>query len=230
MPLYDGPQDAFGQITSPVSQGTDSANDAVAAATSLGFSTGTPIYFVMRPYPRTHSATVLAFLAAWTSRLHQLGYRSAVYGAVSPLITDLVSHYATDPMPDVIAFARWNGADNVTDPQIPATDWACHCRVHQSSGPHVETFDGVSLVINEDYWDVQLASGVFMSKVGEIPMETLGIRFLIDWDGTDGNQYRAGDQAQLPVQTAYDLRSRGVVEPLDGADPLWAQWEGTSGT
>ena len=61
-------------------------------------------------------------------------------------------------------------------------------------------------------------------------METLGVRFLADWNGTDGNHHRAGDQAQLPVQTAYDLRSRGVVEPLDGADPLWAQYDGTPGT
>lgn len=53
----------------------------------------------------------------------------------------------------------------------------------------------------------------------------LSVRFLRDWNGTDGTSYHAGDEVQLPVDVAYDLRSRGVADPVDPADPQWAQWE-----
>ena len=60
-------------------------------------------------------------------------------------------------------------------------------------------------------------------------MLVLGVKFLMDWNGTDGHHYHAGDQVSLPVDDAYDLRTREVVDPTNSADPLWAQWEGGSG-
>jgi hypothetical protein len=53
----------------------------------------------------------------------------------------------------------------------------------------------------------------------------LGVRFLMDWNGSDGKSYKKGDQAEVEKAVAYDLRTRGVVEPQDAADPQWAQWE-----
>jgi hypothetical protein len=59
--------------------------------------------------------------------------------------------------------------------------------------------------------------------------ELLAVRFICDWNGTDGNHYHIGDEARLPISEAYDLRTRGVVDAVDSADPLWAQWEGNPG-
>ena len=58
-------------------QGAAAANDAVADAQSVGMNAGSPIYFDMEGYTRTSKASgaTLAFLAAWTKRLHALGYR-----------------------------------------------------------------------------------------------------------------------------------------------------------
>jgi hypothetical protein len=42
IPLYVGPQAAFGQLTSPSSQGMSAAADAVAQARRVGFGVGTP--------------------------------------------------------------------------------------------------------------------------------------------------------------------------------------------
>jgi hypothetical protein len=100
---------------------------------------------------------VLTFLAGWTERLHEHGYRSAVHGTVASLIADLVAAPASYPIPDAIDFARWNGEASVSDPAIPSGYWACHCRVHQYSGRHAETFGGVTLTISEDYWDIKLS-------------------------------------------------------------------------
>ena len=58
----------------------------------------------------------------------------------------------------------------------------------------------------------------------------LGVKFLQDWPSTDGNHYHAGDQVSLSKAEAYDLRTRGVVDPTNSADPLWAQWEGGRNT
>jgi hypothetical protein len=59
--------------------------------------------------------------------------------------------------------------------------------------------------------------------------EVLAVRFLCDWNGTDGSHYHAGDEAPLPINEAYDLRSRQLVDAVDSADALWAQWEGVPG-
>jgi hypothetical protein len=64
-------------------QGTEAATDAVAQARVAGIGEGSPIYFDMESYSRTSSATnaTLSFLAAWTARLHALGYDSGVYSS-----------------------------------------------------------------------------------------------------------------------------------------------------
>ena len=49
---------------------------------------GSPIYFDMEAYTRTSSATsaTLAFLEAWTEKLHTLGYTSGVIFTFSPTL------------------------------------------------------------------------------------------------------------------------------------------------
>jgi hypothetical protein len=55
----------------------------------------------------------------------------------------------------------------------------------------------------------------------------LGVKFLVEWRSPDGSHYRVGDQVSLPRAEAFELRTRGVVEPLDSSDPLWDTWEET---
>lgn len=162
IPLYVGPQVAYpGQVTAARAQGTAAAQDAVVQAQSLGLGPGTPIYYDMEAYPPDRSRAALKFFSSWTTELHALGYKAAVYSSSDSGITDLASNY-TNPaftMPDVIDDAWWNGVADTNDPNIPANEWANHLRVHQFAGDVTETHGGYTINIDQDYLDVQLGGG-----------------------------------------------------------------------
>jgi hypothetical protein len=135
-------------------QGTEAATDAVAQARIAGIGEGSPIYFDMESYSRSSSASnaTLSFLAAWTARLHALGYQSGVYSSGASGIADLAAKYGTAYLePDEIWFANWNGrASAASDPYVLATAWAGH-RIHQYNGGHDETYGGVTINIDNNY-------------------------------------------------------------------------------
>jgi hypothetical protein len=155
LPLYVGPQAAFGELTSPASQAVSAANDAVTQAASLGFGAGTVVYYDMEGYGSGYRSAALTFMSNWTSQLHAKGYRSGIYSSSSSGITDLANNISSYTMPDVIDDALWNGVANTADPNIPATVWVNHQRVHQYSGGHDETYGGYTINIDQDYFDVQ---------------------------------------------------------------------------
>jgi hypothetical protein len=159
IPLYAGPQSAFGQITAPAQQGTDDASDAVAQAEQLGFGPGTPLYDDMESYVPAVSVPTLQFLSAWTTRLHQLGYDSGVYSSSGSGIADLAAQYGSGgyAMPDVIYDAWWNGAADTSDAHYQAGEWTGGRRIHQFSGNVQQSYGGVSMLIDQDYLDVTLA-------------------------------------------------------------------------
>jgi hypothetical protein len=136
------------------SQGSAAAADAASEAAALNIGPGSPIYFDMEAYTQTLSSTdsTLTFLAAWTSRLHALGYVSGVYSSSASGIADLAgalgSGYAE---PDDIWVANWNGAQSTSDPAVPASAWAAHQRIHQYRGGHDETYGGTTINIDSDY-------------------------------------------------------------------------------
>ena len=108
----------------------------------------------MEGYTPTASASraTLAFLAAWTARLHALGYRSGVYSSSDSGIADLASELGTGyGEPDDIWTANWNGEANTLDPYLPSSAWAHHQRLHQYRGAHNETYRGVTINIDNDY-------------------------------------------------------------------------------
>jgi len=143
-------------------QGTEAATDAVARAAIAGIGEGSPIYFDMESYSRTSSASnaTLSFLAAWTARLHALGYQSGVYSSGASGIADLVAEYGTTYLePDEIWFANWNGrASAASDPYVPATAWVGH-RIHQYAGGHDESYGGVTINIDNNYVEGATAGG-----------------------------------------------------------------------
>jgi len=93
-------------------QGEEAAVDAVAQAAAIAMGPGSPIYYDMESYSRTASATsaTLAFLEAWTEKLHSVGYVSGVYSSSASGIADLVAELGTGyNQPASLWFANWNG-------------------------------------------------------------------------------------------------------------------------
>lgn len=136
------------------SQGTEAATDAVNQARVAGIGEGSPIYFDMESYSRTSSASnaTLTFLAAWTGRLHALGYVSGVYSSGASGVADLAAKYGGSYLePDELWFANWNGrASAASDPYVPAGAWVGH-RIHQYNGGHDESYGGVTINIDNNY-------------------------------------------------------------------------------
>jgi hypothetical protein len=150
-------------------QGMAAAEDAIAEAAAIGIGAGSPIYFDMESYSPTTSATnaVLTFLAAWTEKLHQLGYQSGVYSSSGSGIADLADAYgSTFVSPDDIWIANWNNAENTLDPVVPSTAWPNHQRIHQFRGGHDDTYGGVTINVDSNYVDGATV-GVGTPPVGE---------------------------------------------------------------
>jgi hypothetical protein len=141
--------------SSAASQGTAAANDAVADARAVAIGPGSPIYFDMESYSRGSSASgaTLAFLAAWTARLHALGYDSGVYSSGASGVADLAGKLGGGYLePDDIWVANWDGRATSADPYLPAGAWNGH-RIRQYRGGHNETYGGVTINIDNDYVD-----------------------------------------------------------------------------
>ncbi|HEX7058288.1 MAG TPA: DUF1906 domain-containing protein [Solirubrobacterales bacterium] len=164
IPTYVGLQAPTSSCTScatlssraAATQGTDAADDAATDAREVGIGPGSPIYFDMESYTRTAGASsaTLTFLAAWTARLHILGYASGVYSSSASGIADLVSRIGTGyTLPDDIWIANWNGRQSTVDPFVPASAWSLQQRLHQYRGGHNETYGGVTINIDNDYLD-----------------------------------------------------------------------------
>jgi hypothetical protein len=137
-------------------QGSAAALDAVEEAAAVAMGPGSPIYFDMESYSRTSAATAatLAFLEAWTKKLHALGYVSGVYSSSASGIADLADQIGSGyTLPDDLWIANWNGAQNTADPVVPASAWTPHERIHQYRGGHNETYGGVTINIDNDYVD-----------------------------------------------------------------------------
>jgi len=164
IPTYVGLQAPTSSCTScaklsssqATAQGSAAALDAVEEAGAVAMGPGSPIYFDMESYSQTSSATAatLAFLEAWTQKLHSLGYLSGVYSSSASGIEDLAGQIGTGyELPDHIWVANWNGQQNTDDPVLPASAWSPHRRIHQYRGGHNETYGGVTINIDNNYVD-----------------------------------------------------------------------------
>jgi Domain of unknown function (DUF1906) len=159
IPMYAGPQAAFGELKSPASQAVRAAADAVTQAQALGFGPRTPIYYDMEAYPAKDTGAALRFLSGWTRSLHRLGYLSGVYSSSRSGIIDLARRYSGHKyaMPDVIYDALWNGSANVRDKAYRRKAWPLDHRLHQFSGNDTQDYGGVSMDVDKNYLDVGLA-------------------------------------------------------------------------
>lgn len=183
-------------------QGTAAAVDAVEEAGAVAMGPGSPIYFDMESYSQTSSASAatLAFLEAWTQKLHSLGYLSGVYSSSASGIEDLGGQVGSGyELPDDLWIANWNGQQNTTDPVVPASAWTPHRRIHQYQGGHNETYGGVTINIDDNYVDG----------------ETVGSATLVSGDNPVGYL----DLAQSPAPG--QVRVRGwAFDPNAPTEPL----------
>ncbi|BCJ48329.1 hypothetical protein GCM10010168_77450 [Actinoplanes ianthinogenes] len=180
LPLYLGPQASCTTSTKPnridntqaAAQGRATADDAAAQATALGLGPQSMLIYDMEAY-RTDDTVcrsgVLAFMSAWTARLHDRGYLSGFYSSMGSGVADQVANYNTSGYvrPDYLDFARWDGVATVSDPAIPAAYWSPQRRIKQYRGDHTETYGGVTINIDNDYADVApLPSAQFADFTG----------------------------------------------------------------
>jgi Domain of unknown function (DUF1906) len=226
------------------SQGVAAADDAVAQASALGMSSGTPIYYDMESYVRggANTPTVLTFLSAWTSRLHDHGYVSGVYSSGSSGITDLVSQYGSAyTEPDDLWIADWNGQQTVLDPTyVPSGDWSNHQRLHQYRGGHTETYGGVSINIDGNYVDgaVHAFSSVPAPPVNGLTLDGYGgvqhfgsvTTSTVGRPSWPGWLIARGVAARRDHAGGYVLDGWGGVHPFGGAPSLattgyWNGWD-----
>ena len=172
MPLYAGPQavpapGAASQLTSPASQGTASADDAATQAKALGIGQGALLYDDMEgaAYTAADNSEVEAFLNAWTTRLHALGYQSAVYGEEAGALAVLNADWGKMAEPDVIDVDNPNGLQNDDPGADPANHWTGH-RVHQFVANTTQTYGGVQVQVDED--DLGLAGTCVPTGIGRV--------------------------------------------------------------
>ncbi|NMM23539.1 MAG: DUF1906 domain-containing protein, partial [Phycicoccus sp.] len=174
LPIYVGVQaPCVGQsglativASQAASQGTTSADDAVAQAQRFGLGSGTPIYYDMEAYSSSVSgctATVMTFISAWTAELHRRGYKSGAYGSSASLMVDMSRSVGSAGFvaPDDVWFAHWNQLQTTSDsssyPSFPDRYWSRHQRLHQYSGGAEQTWGGATLNIDANWVDASVA-------------------------------------------------------------------------
>jgi len=159
IPLYAGPQAAFGQLQAPARQGWAAAQDAVAQMRRLGFGRRTPVYYDMEAFRPRSRILALRFLSAWTIELHRLGYASGVYSSSDSGVVDLSQQYSTHvyAMPNIIYDALWNGVPTTTDRNLRTGQWHNE-RIHQFSGNVTQRFGGHTINIDKDVLDVRVGA------------------------------------------------------------------------
>jgi hypothetical protein len=222
-------------------QGVAAAVDAVEEASAVAVGAGSPIYFDLESYSQTASATAatLAFLEAWTKKLHALGYVSGVYSSSASGIEDLADQIGSGyELPDAIWIANWNGQQNTADPVVPANAWVDQ-RIHQYRGGHNETYGGTTINIDNNYVDgPTVGTAVFAS--GNDPIGYLDLAGapapgqvrVRGWAFDPGAPTQAlairlsvGGKLSAPGALAYDLgpvadrARRDVAQEFPGAGP-----------
>lgn len=142
-------------------QGRAEAEKAVAAADALGIVARSTLWYDLEAFDHTNlhcRESALAFLSAWTNKLHDLDYVSGVYSSAGSGIKVLDDARVERPgaytMPDMIWIARWDGVANTSTSYIRDDGWLPGGRVKQYQGGHDETWGGVTINIDRNFLDV----------------------------------------------------------------------------
>ena len=140
-------------------QGSSEGANTVTLAKAAGLAPGNTLYFDMEGYNRTatNTASVMAYLSAWTKALHTAGYHSGVYSSSASGIADIITYTGKTGFyaPDNIWMANWNSnLSAYGDPWAPDSMYRGK-RMHQFSGAHSETWGGVTIDIDSNAMNAQ---------------------------------------------------------------------------
>ena len=181
-------------------EGIKEAGDAATAAKNLGLTTdgvgGTVIYYDMEPYPNEANCreAVKSFMAGWASRLHELGNQAGAYGAAcASYVTDWVqaAPYTLDQIwPAAWVHPGYNSSASVWDVScIDNSLWNNHQRLRQYAGDHNERWSNITLNIDSNIADGQVAGSIpHTSGVADVQeawqaVQVTGIQLLAENQG-----------------------------------------------
>jgi len=142
-------------------QGRAEAEKAVAAAAALGIVPRSTLWYDLEAFDDDNfrcRESALAFLSAWTNKLHALDYVSGVYSSAGSGIEVLDDARVERPgaytLPDMIWIARWDGVPNTSTSYVRSDGWLPGGRVKQYLGGHDETWGGVTINIDRNFLNV----------------------------------------------------------------------------
>jgi len=231
--IWVGPQASCTTLTgttvidpaNAAAQGEAEAASAVAAAQEFGYGAGIPIYYDMESYNNSDascSQATLTFLGAWTTALHDAGYKSGVYSSAATGIADLASQYANTAFasPDDVWFADWNNNAVLTNPYLTAAeaaDWQ-GATMHQYTGPHDETWGKTTLNVDSDIVDAEVAGDPNAQVTGQptVTDEPAEVAVAPGSHSTTQLQIQATSQQLSTVQWKADPPAGVLVSPSSG--------------
>lgn len=151
-------------------EGRVEADASADAAELLGFAPGTTLWLDIEDFPpfdndnnpetdlnRDCRRSMLQFVSRWTSRLHELGFKSGLYSNAAAGITAVEGARTLSPgsynLPDQVWFAHFNGQATTSTSYIRSDGWRRQ-RIHQYVGDRTVTYGGVELKIDYNWMDV----------------------------------------------------------------------------
>ncbi len=169
--------------------------------------------------------SALAFLSAWTTKLHELNYVSGVYSSASSGIKMLDEARRFSPgrytMPDQLWVAEWVDAGGYRQPPTPeppslysayfdASAWEGKV-MRQYRGGHDETYGGVTINIDTNYLHLGRGS-VAPKEPHHCGVQIDFARYRRQWTGREGEQVTAL-QCLLRQKRLYHGRLHGIFTP-----------------
>jgi Domain of unknown function (DUF1906) len=139
------------------SQGESEASSAWLKLTNLGITNNavnTALVYDLEASPSACQSETNAFIRGWVTQLHiSPAQKAGVYGSVCG--SSLSSYWNISPRPDFIWGADYNGNPSTGDLNaggcgVPSTEWTNHQRLKQYKGGHNETWNGVTLYVDDD--------------------------------------------------------------------------------
>jgi putative cell wall-binding protein len=157
----------------------------------------------MENYDSRYTQLVISYSQGWTQELHRNGFRSGWYSSSGSGIKDQSAAYGASS-PDVLDIANWDNSNTTDDPSVPPSQWANHQRVHQTQGGHDETYGGVTINIDTDWFDVGQANRATVERLAGFDRDITAVLASIrTFDCHDcANQGR--DQAKAAVLSRDD--------------------------
>ncbi len=178
-------------------QGVKAANRAISKAKALGMAKGSTLFLDMESYKNDLSACnqpVQNFQSGWSTRLHNLGWKSGYYSSLATGMYALdfvrTNFPGTYEMPDAIWFSAANGKPNLDGGSyVKDSHWRSQ-RMHQYRLQVDRTYGTTQLTLDENV--ISIGRGSVPGK----PQHTCGVeldfgRYLPAGRGDRSNQVKA---------------------------------------